>query len=405
MKIIVIGGGAAGFFGSIACAETNPLHEVILLEKAKQVLAKVRISGGGRCNVTHACFDPAQLIQYYPRGGKALRGAFSRFAPQNTIQWFEERGVRLKTEEDGRMFPTTDSSETIAHCLISSAKKSGVILKTECGVKEIQKKENGFILHLSDQQTVECDRLLIATGSSPKTYAWLEKLGHTIVAPVPSLFTFNVPSSPLLDLAGISVPQVLLSIEGTSLKQTGPILLTHWGFSGPAVLKLSAWGARILHDMNYRAILKVNWLPDHTLENLKQLINEWKSQHPQRLLVTDTPVPLPKNLWKSLLGQANIPSDLRWNQLSKLNAEKLVQLLKSSTFQIEGKSTYKEEFVTCGGVNLDEVNFKTMESKIVPGLYLAGEVLDIDGVTGGFNFQSAWTTSWLAGKAMAEQLS
>lgn len=401
MKIIVIGGGAAGFFGAIACAEANPSNEVFLLEKARQVLSKVRISGGGRCNVTHSCFDPALLIQNYPRGGKALRGPFSRFQPRNTIEWFESRGVFLKTESDGRMFPITDSSETIIQCLLSEAAKVSVQLKTECGVETIEKLENGFVIHLSKGESLTCDRLLLATGSSPKAYQWIESLGHKIEPPVPSLFTFNVPDSPLLDLSGVSLPRVNLEIEEIGLKQTGPLLITHWGFSGPAVLKLSAWGARLLHDRQYQALLRIDWIPDVSYEGVLKNLQNTKDIVPQKLVVNEVLFDLPKNLWKRFVSFAEIPESLTWVNFSKKQMLALSDILKRSEFQIKGKSTFKEEFVTCGGVCLDEVNFKTMESRVCPGLYFAGEVLDIDGVTGGFNFQNAWTTSWIAAQAIS----
>lgn len=401
LTIVVIGGGAAGFFGAITAAQANPDAHVILLEKARQLLAKVRISGGGRCNVTHSCFDPALLVQNYPRGNKALRGPFTRFQPRDTIAWFAEHGVELKTESDGRMFPVTDSSETIIHCLMSQARVNGVQVRTECGVTDIQKTETGFSISLSNEKTVLCDRLLIATGSNSKTYAWLEALGHTIQPPVPSLFTFNVPSSTLVELAGISVPKVHLRIAETALEQTGPLLITHWGFSGPAVLKLSAWGARILHDRDYKATLHINWLPDMNGTALRQKLLDHKRDFPARQVASESPVELPKNLWKKLVAQTEIPGDQRWAVLSNTQLDHLLQVLQSNTYHIQGKSTYKDEFVTCGGVTLEEINFKTMESRLVPNLYFAGEVLDIDGITGGFNFQNAWTTAWLAGNAMA----
>lgn len=401
LTIAVVGGGAAGFFGAIACAQANSENRVILIEKARQVLAKVRVSGGGRCNVTHACFEPSQLIQNYPRGGKELRGAFSRFQPRDTIQWFESRGVPLKTEADGRMFPVTDSSETIIDCLMRQLRTSGVELWTEKALIGCAKTADGFVLELSGGETLACQRLLIATGGAAKTYQVAASLGHTIVPPVPSLFTFNIPDSPLHALAGISVPHVRLSIENTPLEQSGPLLITHWGVSGPAVLKLSAWGARILHDRGYVATLHVDWLPEYTAEMLKQVLADQRAQSPAKQVSTETPFPLPKNLWKALLDTAKIPHETRWAAFSKHQLNELVRVLHAGSFQIQGKSAYKDEFVTCGGVKLQEVNFKTMESRLCPGLYFAGEILDIDGVTGGFNFQNAWTTSWLAAQAMS----
>lgn len=395
--IVILGGGAAGFFGAIAAAERFPDATVVLLEKAKQLLAKVRISGGGRCNVTHACFDAAQLVQNYPRGSKALRGPFSRFQPRDTVQWFEERGVKLKTEADGRMFPVTDSSETVIACLMGQAKRKGVQIRTECGVSAIKKSPEGFELTLAHGEVLNCQKLLVATGSNAKVYGMLAELGHTIVPAVPSLFTFNIPDSPLLELAGISMPKVHLKIDETPLEQTGPLLLTHWGFSGPAVLKLSAWGARILHGMDYQAIVRINWVPELSQDVLKQMILDYKASYPTRLASSDGPLDLPRNLWKKLTASL---LDVRWSHLSNKQLQQLVDKLRADPYRISGKSTYKEEFVTCGGVSLDEVDFKTMESRKCPGLFFAGEVLDIDGVTGGFNFQNAWTTSWIAAQSV-----
>lgn len=403
LTIAVIGGGAAGFFGAIACANANKNNRIILLEKARQVLAKVRISGGGRCNVTHACFDPALLVQNYPRGGKELRGPFARFQPRDTINWFESRNVPLKVESDGRMFPTTDSSETIASCLIQECRALGIDLWTERGVTDCQKTEHGFALALSSGEILNCNRILVAAGSGPKVHEWLSRLGHTIIPPVPSLFTFNIPNSPLHELSGISVPKASLSIDDTPLKQSGPLLITHWGFSGPAVLKLSAWGARTLHDMKYKATLRVNWLPDLSEEDLKNTLISQRKSAPVRQVSTEAPFSLPKNLWKAFLSMADIPHETKWAALSNLQIKSLASILHAGTFAIDGKSTHKDEFVTCGGINLKEVDFRTMESRLCPGLYFAGEVLDIDGVTGGFNFQNAWTTSWIAGNAMAEE--
>lgn len=397
LSCVVVGGGAAGFFGAIACAEKNPGHKIILLEKTRQPLAKVRISGGGRCNVTHSCFDPAVLVNYYPRGSKQLRGPFTRFQPLNTIEWFETRGVKLKVEEDGRMFPVTNSSETIINCLKREAEVFGVQLILECGVKEISKIGDQFLLKLSKGEDIRCDRLLMATGSASNIFPLLQTLGHSIVPLVPSLFTFNVPTSPLLDLAGISLARVKLKVVG--LEETGPLLITHWGFSGPAILRLSAWGARELHQLDYRTDLRIDWIPDVSEEEIKMTIGEMKEKNPNKLLATEPLFNMPKQLWKRFVDSF---SETRWSNLSKSQMGVLIQQLKTSVYKIEGKTTYKEEFVTCGGVNLDEVNFKTMESKLCKGLFFAGEILDIDGITGGFNFQNAWTTGWIAGQSMGD---
>lgn len=401
--VVVLGGGAAGFFGAVACAQENSANTVILLEKTRQLLTKVKISGGGRCNVTHACYEPASLVKNYPRGNQALRGPFTRFQPKDTIEWFEKRGVQLKTESDGRIFPITDNSETIISCLMAQARAAKVQIRTECSIVSVDRLEDKFILATALGEQIQADDLLVCTGSAPKAQEWLQKLGHTIISPVPSLFTFNVPDSPLLELAGVSVPHILAKIEQTSLAQEGPILLTHWGFSGPAILKLSAWGARILHDLNYRAVLSINWLPMLTQEEILKDMHACKQATPSRLIGNESPFSLPKQLWKKLTAAAGISVELKWIDASKKQLNQLAMELQKSCYQINGKSTYKEEFVTCGGVKLDEVNFKTMESRICPNLYFAGEVLDIDGVTGGFNFQNAWTTSWIAGQAIAKK--
>jgi predicted Rossmann fold flavoprotein len=403
-QIIVIGGGAAGFMGAIACAEADPQAQVTILEAGREPLAKVRISGGGRCNVTHACFDPAILVQNYPRGGKALRGAFSRFQPQNTIDWFAQRHVKLKTEADGRMFPTTDDSGTIVDCLMHSTEKSGIKRYTGAAVKLVEKVANRFQVTLRSGQVMLADKVLLASGSSPQGHTIARDLGHTIEASVPSLFTFNVKDPRIEGLAGVAVnpAQVKLQAGDQKLEQTGPVLITHWGLSGPAVLKLSAWGARTLHASHYRAKLTINWLPKHNLESLKQELLMVKSQLPRRVIAGSCPVMIPRRLWESLTFSAGIAPDLKWSDLSNKSLNKLMQELLQGQYDITGKGVFKEEFVTCGGVNLKQVDFKTMASKICPGLYFAGEVLDIDGITGGFNFQSAWTTGWLAGQAMGE---
>ncbi len=397
---VVVGGGAAGFFGAITCSEYYPDHRVILLEKTRQPLAKVRISGGGRCNVTHSCFDPAVLVKSYPRGSQELRGPFSRFQPKDTIQWFERRGVQLKTEEDGRMFPITDNSETIIACLQQAARQAGVDIRLECGIQQIIREETGFTLSLTNGETLACDRLLMATGSTPKMYPLLESLGHSIIPLVPSLFTFNIPDSPFIDLAGVSVSPAQLSLIDLGLSQTGPLLITHWGLSGPAVLKLSAWAARELHALDYRTNVEINWLPESTEEELRQIIGRMKQTNPAKQVGTESPFELPKQLWKAFVQLAGIEQELRWSMLSNKHIQALLAQIRASRFQIQGKTTYKQEFVTCGGVNLSEVNFKTMESRRCPGLFFAGEILNIDGITGGFNFQNAWTTSWIAGQSM-----
>jgi predicted Rossmann fold flavoprotein len=404
-QIVVIGAGAAGFMGAIVCAEANPQAQVTLLEAGREPLAKVRISGGGRCNVTHACFEPALLVQHYPRGGKALRGAFSRFQPSHTVEWYQQRGVQLKTEADGRMFPVTDDAETIVDCLMTAARKLRIQLFTSAGVSAVTKVGDRFQVHLKSERTLVADRILIATGSSPQGHRFARELGHTIIPTAPSLFTFNITDRRLQDLAGVAVNPVKLKIQvdGEKLEQQGPLLITHWGISGPAVLKLSAWGARVLYNAHYQAELTINWLPTTNPEKLKQELLKVKGQLPKRSISGSCPVMMPRRLWESLTIAAGIDNQTRWAELSNSSLRHLIDELLQGRYQITGKGAFKEEFVTCGGVNLAEVDFKTMESKVCPGLYLAGEILDIDGVTGGFNFQSAWTTGWLAGQAMGLQ--
>jgi len=400
MRVIVIGGGAAGFFAAITSAVKYPNSHTILLEAGKVPLTKVRISGGGRCNVTHHCFDAAQLIQYYPRGSKELRGAFSRFNPGDTIAWFNREGVQLKTEADGRMFPVTNSSETIVECLLKAAEKAKVIIKTQTPVVKVAP---GFTVVLKQGEELQCDRLLIATGSSPLGYRWAKDLGHQIEPPVPSLFTFNIRDSRLEGLSGVSVESVSLSLATVGknrLTQTGPIVITHWGLSGPAVLKLSAWAARLLHQHNYKLSLIINWLPEYPGESLKEELLKLKTSSAKKQVYSHCPFKLPKRLWQRLVETVNIQTERTWAELSNAQLTALCQELKQGTYNISGKGVFKEEFVTCGGVSLSEMDFKTMQSKVCPGLFFAGEVLDIDGVTGGFNFQSAWTTGWIAGQSM-----
>jgi predicted Rossmann fold flavoprotein len=391
MNLIVIGGGAAGIFAALAAKKLHPEMSVLVLEKTAVLLSKVKISGGGRCNVTHACFDPGQLVKNYPRGEKELLGPFHRFQPRDTIEWFESRGVKLKTESDGRMFPITDSSSTIIECLLSEARKLGVELRLRQRVEKIEK---GFTVHLKDLSPLSCTHLILASGSSLDGLACAQALGHTLQPPVPSLFTFNVPTSPLKELSGVSVESATVTIGPYT--QTGPLLITHFGFSGPAVLKLSAWGARYLHDQNYRTEFFINWVPKLSQENLLQKLLQLKEQSPQKTLLALNPFYFPKNLWKQLLG----PVEKSLAHLSKKELHELAQKLHADRYQMDGKTTHKEEFVTCGGVTLKEVDFKTMQSKICPGLYFAGEILDIDGITGGFNFQNAWTTGYIAGTSI-----
>lgn len=405
LEIVVVGGGAAGFFAAIVCAETHPYCRVTLLEAGAHPLSKVKISGGGRCNVTHACFEPATLIQNYPRGGKALRGAFTRFQPRDTVAWFTQRGVELKTEADGRMFPITDDSGTIVTCLRQTANRAEVELRTNAPVRNIARQADRFILQLKSGESLTCDRLLLATGSNIQGYQFAKSLGHTIEPPVPSLFTFTIADPALRELAGVAVESAevrLLFPDAKPLEQTGALLITHWGMSGPAILKLSAWGARLMHDHHYQATLQVNWLPTQSAEQIRQTLLQTKTEQSKKLIASYSPFALPRRLWQYGVDRAEIAPNTRWADLSKKATHQLVQTLTQSQYEIQGKGAFKEEFVTCGGVSLKEVDFKTMESKICPHLYFAGEILDIDGITGGFNFQSAWTTGWLAGKAIGQ---
>lgn len=402
--IAVVGGGAAGFFGAIAAAEADPAARVTLYEATSHLLAKVKISGGGRCNVTHACFEPRDLARRYPRGGRELTGAFSRFQPRDTIAWFEARGVALKTEEDGRMFPVTDDSQTIVDCLLGAARKAGVVIRTPCGVKSaVRAAAGGFELALTSGETVTVDRLLLATGGN-KSNAGLEMartLGHTIEPPVPSLFTFHVDDPRLKDLAGVSVEDAATAVAGTPLKERGPLLVTHWGLSGPAVLKLSAWGARLLAERDYRFTLRVNWAPRFNAETARAELERARAAEPRKQVTTFCPLGVPLRLWERLVVAAGLAPTVPWTGVGNAALRALVAQVTDAEFAVSGKSLFKDEFVTCGGVRLGEVDFKTMESRLVPGLHFAGEVLDVDGITGGFNFQAAWTTGWHAGRAMA----
>jgi hypothetical protein len=400
-QIAIAGGGAAGFFAAIACAEASPDCEVSIYERSPQFLSKVRISGGGRCNVTHDLYDSRMFTTRYPRGQRELISPFHRFSAEDTVAWFESRGVQLKREPDGRMFPITDSSQTVIDCLLAEAKIAGIRLFTRKGIEGAVQSKDGFDLKITDGRSLTCNRLLLATGGcrSIGGAELARSLGHTIEPPVPSLFSLHVPNSWLQSLPGISVGDVELSAE--KLRERGPLLVTHTGVSGPVVLRLSAWGARILHELNYRFALRVNWIPDITEEALRAEFQSQRQSHPNRL-VARTPIGnLPARLWERLVLNAGVLPEKIWTTLSRSDANEMVRHLRATEMLVDGKSLNKDEFVTCGGVRLREVNFKTMESRITPRLYFAGELLDIDGITGGFNFQSAWTTGWIAGHAMA----
>jgi predicted flavoprotein YhiN len=425
-QIIVVGGGAAGFFAAIACAEAAPGADVILVERGARFLDKVRISGGGRCNVTHACFDPREFAARYPRGSKALLSPLLKFSAHETVAWFASRGVNLKTEPDGRMFPVTDSSQTIVDCLRRSAQSAGVKLRPNCGVESVKKLSDGRFEIIVGRagsplpaaatdvkpgahgvtrptEKLTCDRLLLATGGCRAAAAGrlAVALGHTLAPPVPSLFAFDVESPWLGSLAGISVDPAEVSAPAARLRERGPLLVTHRGLSGPAILRLSAWGARTLHQLHYRFPLLVNWLPEFSAEQIAREFKARREASGAKLVVSVPPVSLPARLWERLVLAAGIARDTRWSALTRSQAHALAQQLGRTELAVAGKSLNRDEFVTCGGVRLAEVNFQTMESRICPGLFFAGELLDIDGLTGGFNFQAAWTTGWIAGRAMA----
>ena len=403
-QVVIAGGGAAGFFAAITCAQANRERDVSLFERTAQFLTKVRISGGGRCNVTHALFDPRTFTERYPRGERELISPFHRFSAQDTIAWFEARGVRLKREEDGRIFPVTDSSETVTTCLLAEAKAAGVGLVTRTGVMSASTRpQGGLDLKLSDGESLTCDRLLLATGGCRDVVGAeiARMLGHTIEPAVPSLFSLHVPTAWICALPGISVSDVELSVPETKLNERGALLITHNGVSGPAVLRLSAWGARILHKLDYRFRLRVNWTPKMNETALREEFQKRRRTQPNRHVIKSPVGSLPVRLWEQLVRNAAIAPETIWTSLRRDEIAALIRELRGTELEVNGKSLNKEEFVTCGGVRLREINFKTMESRITPGLYFAGELLDIDGITGGFNFQAAWTTGWIAGHAMA----
>ena len=402
-QFAIIGGGAAGFFGAIAAAETDPTATVTIYEKGRQVLQKVRVSGGGRCNVTHACFDHKKLVTHYPRGNAWLRPLLTQFDAAATVRWFEGRGVALKIETDGRMFPTTDSSETIIECLLGTARKLGIRVQTSSGVERLEPlASGGYELQFFTGERVIADRVLVATGGYPQapSYGWMPEQAEPLQLPVPSLFTFNTPANPLLSLAGVSVPMARVQVVGTKQQQSGPLLITHWGFSGPAVLKLSAWAARDLANCNYAFTLRINWMPDKNEDQLREAMGTFRQQHPKKQVMSQNPVGLPARLWEAFCTEAGVVDGLRWADLPGKVQNRLIERIGNSQFVVSGKSTFKDEFVTCGGISLGALHAQTLESQSNPGLFFAGEVLDVDGVTGGFNFQNAWTTGYVAGKHM-----
>ena len=395
--IIIVGGGAAGFFTAINIVEKNPKLKVAILERGAEVLQKVRISGGGRCNVTHACFEPNELVKFYPRGEKELRGPFHQFCSGDTIEWFEKHGVELKIEDDGRMFPVSNSSQTIIDCFLEATAKLGIKVLTGQSVQSIFRPEiaGESVWKIETQsENYITEKLVLATGSNPKVWDMLQTYGHAVVNPVPSLFTFNIKDPRIKELPGVAA-LATVKVKDSKLESTGPLLITHWGMSGPAVLKLSAWGARILHDKNYQFTIYVNWLNDVDANDAEIKLKELKQEHAKKAVSKKSPFDFPNRLWESLVLASGIEIETKWADLSKAQLQNLANQLTNGSFQVNGKSTFKEEFVTAGGIDLKEINFKTMESKLHNNLYFAGEIVNIDAITGGFNFQNAWTSGFI----------
>lgn len=403
--LVVIGGGAAGFFTAINAAENHPALQVIILEKTSRLLSKVKVSGGGRCNVTHACFDITELSKNYPRGQQFVRKAFHHFFTKDTVGWFEKRGVLLKTEEDGRMFPRSNTSDTVIRCFLNEATRLGVQvqLNTEVKTLNFDSDKKRFLLQLGNGSELQADLVCVAGGGYPKLsqFQWLEKTGHTIAPPLPSLFTFNIPGNDITSMMGVSVESVTVKIGGTKLHQSGPILITHWGLSGPAVLKTSAWGGAELAKMQYHFTAIVNWIPHYTEQLLREEWPSLRQQHGAQKIFNKNPFGLPNRLWMYFLTKCGIIESQRWADLNAAKQNQLIQMLTAYPAQVKGKTTFKEEFVTCGGIQLSEVDVNTMQSKKCPGLFFAGEILNVDGITGGFNFQHAWTSGWIAARAIA----
>ena len=397
--IIIIGGGAAGFFTAINLVEKKPKLKVAILERGKSVLEKVRISGGGRCNVTHACFVPNELVKFYPRGERELKGPFHQFCSGDTIEWFEKHGVELKIEEDGRMFPVSDSSQTIIDCFLNATQKLKIDVLTGHSVQELYQGENYWKIS-TNQDVFSCQKVIMTTGSNPKIWELLQSLGHSIVPPVPSLFTFNIKDVRIKDLMGVAT-NAAVKVKNSKLNATGPLLITHWGMSGPGILRLSAWGARELAEKKYHFAIQVNWIPGYSFDEIVEELKTIKEENAKKLVTKYAQFNLPKRLWESLTKAATISEETKWADVNKKELHLLAEQLTNGEFQVNGKSTFKEEFVTAGGIDLKEVSFKTMESKILPNLYFAGEILNIDAITGGFNFQNAWTDGFIAANAIA----
>jgi predicted Rossmann fold flavoprotein len=400
-NIAVLGGGAAGFFAAISAKTHHPEAEVILFEKTSNVLAKVKVSGGGRCNVTNGNTDINSLCLSYPRGGKKLKKILHQFSTQDTKNWFEKRGVPLNTEADQRIFPVSNQSQSIIDCLMEAIEKLGVNIKRSSHIKSLKRKEEKWILQFNDNgKSKSFDSVIVATGGSPKlkSFDWLKNLGHKIIPPVPSLFTFNMPKEPITALMGIAVEEAQVRISGTKILTQGPLLITHWGMSGPAILKASSFGARALSDKEYQFEVQVNWLNESNTELLFEKLQAFIEINPQKKVINHKAFPLPQRLWKHLVVTCGIPVSRSWKELGKKKSRQLITLLSQHKFKVAGKTTFKEEFVTCGGVSLDDVDLNTLKSKIVPNLYFAGEVIDVDAITGGYNFQAAWSTGFIAGK-------
>ena len=396
--IIIVGGGAAGFFTAINIVENNPKLKVAILERGKTVLEKVRISGGGRCNVTHACFVPNDLVKFYPRGEKELRGPFHQFCSGDTIEWFEKHGVELKIEDDGRMFPTSDSSQTIIDCFLGLTHKLKIDVLTGQSVQTLFHGDDYWKVE-THHETYSCQKLVMTTGSNPKIWELLESMNHTIIPPVPSLFTFNIIDARIKDLMGVSA-FANVKVKGTKLEASGPLLITHWGMSGPGILRLSAWGAIILAKKKYQFVIEVNWLNDTTFEEAMETLKELKQEHAKKVVSKKSPFDFPNRLWESLVLASNITNETKWADLTKMQLTNLANQLTNGQFQVNGKSTFKEEFVTAGGIDLREINFKTMESKLHNNLFFAGEIVNIDAITGGFNFQNAWTSGFIVANSI-----
>ena len=403
-QLIVIGGGAAGFFCAVNAARIDQSLKVTIIEKGNKLLSKVKVSGGGRCNVTHACFDIAEMSKRYPRGQHFVKKAFHQFFATDTINWFEERGVKLKTEDDGRMFPVTDSSQTIIDCLLKEANKFGVEIMMNKEVKSLSVENGEWSIKLSDSRLLRADFVCVASGGYPKSsmFDWLKELSHTIEEPVPSLFTFNLPKHPITKLMGVSIEKAKVKIIGTKLEEEGPLLITHWGLSGPVVLRLSAWGARELRVKNYELRININWLPDYNAETLKKKLQDLRNTNASQKVINKNSFGLPSRLWEFFAEQSGIKNEWRWADLPSTEQNKFIKNLCSYECEVKGKTTFKEEFVTAGGIKLNEVDANTMMSKKVTNLFFAGEVLDVDGITGGFNFQHAWTSGFVAAKSIAE---